>query len=78
MLINKVELELYNEKHLQWIDQNIMNRMNLYKHWFFKIFQAARDAKIRLEKTEEEATELSNKAKTLEVRKSLGIGAGGE
>jgi chromosome segregation ATPase len=29
--------------------------------------QAARDAKIRLEKTEEEATELSNKAKTLEV-----------
>merc|ERR1739848_786222 len=29
--------------------------------------QAARDATIRLEKTEEEATELSNKAKTLEV-----------
>merc|ERR1712192_219140 len=29
--------------------------------------QAARDAKTRLEKTEEEATELSNKAKTLEV-----------
>merc|ERR1711992_494784 len=29
--------------------------------------QAARDAKIRLEKTEEEATELSNKAKTLGV-----------
>ena len=34
-----------------------------------KQFQAARDAKIRLEKTEEEATELSNKAKTLEVSK---------
>merc|ERR1711997_1123794 len=29
--------------------------------------QAARDAKVRQEKTEEEATELSNKAKTLEV-----------
>merc|ERR1712062_190437 len=29
--------------------------------------QAARDAKIRLEKTEEEATELSNKARTLEI-----------
>ena len=67
-------MELYNEKHLQWIDQNIMNRINLYKH----LFQAARDAKIRLEKTEEEATELSNKAKTLEVRKCLGIGERGE
>ena len=45
---------------------------------FLKLFQAARDAKIRLEKTEEEATELSNKAKTLEVRKCLGIGERGE